>query len=480
MNWEDAIGHNFGGSDYKNNKITSPVEKATTHLMERHHFITIEETKEIWYYDNGVYVAGGEITIEKEAQKLLGYKLKNKDLAEIKAQIIRQSYVKMKEIDADINTLNLNNGLYDIDNDRLLKHTPAYYSINQKPIVYDKDAKPKRFIKFLQEVLYPTHILTAIDAMAYTFHRDYIVEILYLLVGLGANGKSVFTKLLTEMHGTQNISNVGMKAIIDNNFALSDLEHKDVNIDNELSSQTINETAILKKLTGGSRQKIRIERKYQKAYDTYLYTKLFFNANKVPITSDNTDAYSRRVAIISFPNKFDGKTADKDLILTLTDEKEISGIFNTLMRALRRIRKNKDVYLNENTIEEKRVKYERAANPIRAFLDEVIDIETMEENENQFEKYELKKEDLYEAYEKYCKRYTLPLDNYDSFCTKIKRDQGYEDARRTEKDEKGKSKKVSYWLYMLLVPEYTPINPQKTLTTLGLKVLDTLDRYKVI
>ena len=464
MNWEDAVGHNFAG--FRDSKKPSLIEQTSEKLLKENHFMTIRETGEIWYYDDGVYVNGGEKLIEIEAEKMFRYKLKNKDLAEIKAHIIRQTYVKMEEIDANINTINLKNGLYDIDNDRLLNHTPAYYSINQKPIVYNKDAKPNRFWSFLKEILYPVDTRTIVDAMAYTFHRDYIVEIIYILVGFGANGKSVLMKLLTAMHGPKNVSNVSLTTMIKNNFAVSDLEHKDVNIDTELSSQTITETAVLKRLTGGSKQPQRIERKYERAYDTTLYAKLFFNANKVPVSPDNSDAYHRRVVTISFPNRFDGKTADKDLIFTLTDEKEISAIFNILMKALRRIRKNKDVYVSEKTIEEKRQRYEMAANPVRAFLDEVIDKETMEENENQFEKYLLKKEDLYEAHEKYCKRHTLPLDKYDSFCYKIKNEQGYQDARVSEKDDKGKPKKVSYWLNILLIPECsnTTNPPQKTLT----------------
>jgi hypothetical protein len=31
--------------------------------------VTIQETDEIWYYKNGVYVPGGEIIIAKEAKR---------------------------------------------------------------------------------------------------------------------------------------------------------------------------------------------------------------------------------------------------------------------------------------------------------------------------------------------------------------------------------------------------------------------------
>ena len=116
----------------------------------------------------------------------------------------------------------------------------------------------------------------------------------------------------------------------------------------------------MKRLTGGSRQPIRIQRKNQRAYDTTLYAKLFFNANKIPESEDMSDAYNRRVIIITFPNRFEGALEDKQLITKLTTESEKSGIFNLLMNALRQIRQNKDIYVNEKTIEERRLKYLRA------------------------------------------------------------------------------------------------------------------------
>ena len=263
-----------------------------------HKFITIEESQEILYYDNGVYVPGAEVIIEKHAEKLYGYTLANKHLAEIKGHIMRKTYHKREEIDADINIINLKNGLYNIVDDKLSKHTPKYLSINQKPIAYNKYATPERFGKFLQEIFYPRDIRTAVDEMAYTFYRDYIVELIFVLYGLGVNGKTVFTSLLTSLHGTRNVSNVPLPAMLNNRFALADLENKDVNIDSELPYSTIKETSILKKLTSGSKQPIRIERKNQRAYDTGLYAKLFFNANRIPESMDMSDAYNRRMIII--------------------------------------------------------------------------------------------------------------------------------------------------------------------------------------
>ncbi|MDQ6863513.1 MAG: DUF5906 domain-containing protein [Thermoproteota archaeon] len=99
------------------------------------------------------------------------------------------------------------------------------------------------------------------------------------------------------------------------------MANKDVNIDTELSSATIHETSILKKLTG--RQPVRIERKNQRAHDATLHAKLFFSANKIPQTADESDAYFRRNVVISFANKFEDK-ADPDLLGKLTTHEEMS------------------------------------------------------------------------------------------------------------------------------------------------------------
>ena len=93
----------------------------------------------------------------------------------------------------------------------------------------------------LNQVLYSRDIRTAIDAMAYTFYRDYDIEVIFILYGVGANGKTVFTSLLTHLQGKNNVSNVPLPTILRNRFALSDLENKDLNIDNELPGYMINE-----------------------------------------------------------------------------------------------------------------------------------------------------------------------------------------------------------------------------------------------
>ena len=237
--------------------------------------------------------------------------------------------------------------------------------------------------------------------MAYTLYRDNPFEIITTLFGYGANGKSVFTFLVTSLHGMKNVSNVPLSAILNDTFALSDLENKSVNFDTELSGATIYDTAILKRLTGS--QPVRIQRKNQRAYDTTLYTKLFFSANRIPPTVDFSDAYYRRNIILGFPNQFEeGNNADSDLKNKLTTEEELSGIFNVLMTALRNLLKNKRIFVHEKSIQERRDKYELAVNPIEYFKQKVIAEDSLESDR-------ILKETLYRAYEIFARENKLPI-----------------------------------------------------------------------
>jgi len=77
----------------------------------------------------------------------------------------------------------MKNGLYNIETNELMKHTPDYLSFVQIPIFYNRESKPKLFGKFLKEVLYPREIRTAVEAIAYTLWRDNQFEIINVLFG---------------------------------------------------------------------------------------------------------------------------------------------------------------------------------------------------------------------------------------------------------------------------------------------------------
>jgi putative DNA primase/helicase len=163
-----------------------------------------------------------------------------------------------------------------------------------------------------------------------------------------------------------------------------------------------------------------------------------------------SDAYNRRIIIIAFPNRFDGDKEDKQLISKLITEEEISGLFNVLMIALRRILRNNEIYVNEKTIEEKRNKYERTANPIKSFLSEAV-------AEDSTEADSVIKEEFYRAYSRFCQKYSLPVEKIEMFGKILKGKLGFHDGRQSTGDRK------TYWRGRRLTAEYILEIQQKTI-----------------
>ena len=272
----------------------------------------------------------------------------------------------------------------------------------------------------MKQVLYQQDIRTAVEIIAYSFIRKNLFERYFILIGTGANGKSVFVGVLSNLHGLKNISNVPLHSLVTNRFALADLENKDANVDTELSSSTINDMSILKKLTGP--QPLRIERKGQDAYDAIVWAKHFFNANELPPTSDNSDAHYRREIIITFPIQFQGKKDDPNLLNKLTTEEEMSGIFNLIVNSMRTIVNRNEIHVNASTTSQRRAKAELIRNPVKAFLNDAL---AKEPDPDDYET----SEDMYEAYSRFGNSHKLYLLGSDTFSESLRKDHGLRKER---------------------------------------------------
>ena len=264
----------------------------------------------------------------------------------------------------------------------------------------------------------------------------------------------MFIGVLSNLHGLGNISNVPLHSLVADRFASADLENKDVNVDTELSSSTINDMSQLKRLTGN--QPTRIQRKGQHAYDTVLWAKQFFNANQLPRTSDESDAHYRREIVISFPRQFQGKNEDPNLLKKLITEEELSGIFNIVIKCLRTIGNRNEIYVNSKSISERRKRAELTRDPITVFLDVAIS------KDPKYDDFETK-DDFYTAFIKFCNKKKLPVLSYDEFAKTLKKEHSLTKDRKMIE-----GKKQTIWKCVKLVKfKSTDDAAQQTLETEG-------------
>jgi phage/plasmid-associated DNA primase len=239
--------------------VETKVRELTETLESRYHFAAMQDTEELFYYneDNEIYEPA-EALVKAQLEGQYPGVITN-TVTNVIQKLARRHLHKREAFDADLYILNMVNGLYDIRTNTLLPHTWEYLSKKQIPITFDPKIKPKKFGKFLSEVNYPNQIRTTIESIAYTFLRDNPFEIYVILLGFGSNGKSVLMHVLTKLHGEDNVSNTSLARLLSDRFAKIDLEGKNVNLDMEMSKATIDDMSVLKELTGAQPHKGRTQ-----------------------------------------------------------------------------------------------------------------------------------------------------------------------------------------------------------------------------
>jgi putative DNA primase/helicase len=457
---DDDNNYNHNNSPKDKDEEEDIIEIATTRILAAYRFVTIEESDEIYWYNEGVYLPGGEVKIKKLCEDYYGFDLSIHDRTEIREHIRCKTYHKLADFDSDINIINLKNGLYDLQTNTLMPHSHNYLSLKQTPIYYDPRAKSRFFNRFVKQIVYFEDIRSLLELMAYTFYRNNPFEVIVILLGDGSNGKSVLFGVLTALHGDRNVSNVSIRTILERPFALYDFLGKNCNLDSELSTGKIEDTAVLKKITG--QQLVRVEQKNQKAFDARIYAKLWLSANRVPYSSDQTNAWFRRNIIIATPNTFDVnadplqgiKKMDINQLSKLTTDEELSGIFNMLMKHLRRVLKNKEIYVSANSIEERRTKYLLAADPLTAFVETCIE-QTPEHIRNTI------KDAMYIAYSEFCTKNTVGAMTKEAFGRAMTKRFHWTTEPQRIKLLDGNEKVYKVWVSLSLTPEYEKIAQQK-------------------
>ena len=377
-------------------------------LIALHHFKTLQDTEEVIYYEDGYYHYEGEARVRAESERVFGEYINSYHVNEILNHIRRSTYINRKELNKDLWTLNLENGLFNIKSFEFTPHIPDLITTIRMPLNYDPDATCPAIEKFISEVVYSEHVTLIKEMIGYCLYHDYTYQNWFLLHGEGANGKSKMLSLIGKFLGEENISSIGLQDL-NQRFAPVNLYGKSANVVADLSDADLKRTARLKQLTGGDL--ITAEPKFKNAFTYFNFAKLIYSCNKVPLTEDKSKAFFRRVIFIPFPNTFViGKNADEKIIDKLTTKEELSGLLNVAIAGLKHIAGNGG-FSGYLTPEENEDLYERASNPVYGFFYDCCEVDV--------EKYVVKME-LYDAFCEYCKEMRIIAFSEKKFIQEIK------------------------------------------------------------
>ncbi|MCK4619353.1 MAG: toprim domain-containing protein, partial [Desulfobacterales bacterium] len=331
--------------------------------------VRFDSYKRFWFYnkDIGLWTENAEQILEFALRKgLLPEKyLSRYYVREVLSDTKSLVFDLAKPAEPAPELIPFKNGIFNLSRDNLEAYKPELFFTNQLPVKYKPDASCPLIDQIFSELVADPDIL--FELCAYCLCRSYQYAKWFFLYGSGGNGKSLFTNILAMMLGHENVKSLTPHDLQNNRFASAGLFGKLANIAGEISYQKLEKTDVLKRLVGGDL--IRGERKFKDAFYFQNYAKLIFNTNELPKTYDQTRAFYRRLYLVEFPNRFEGKLEDKSLISKIT-KKELEGLTVKSLKYLKAFIDRGYYFASDASVEELQAKYTRLTNPLNVFLSE--------------------------------------------------------------------------------------------------------------
>jgi putative DNA primase/helicase len=240
------------------------------------------------------------------------------------------------EFDQGEHSINCQNGeLHWTGNEwELRPHQRESYRTTQIPVAYDAAAMAPRFNQFLGEVFSDDldredKAVIVCEALGYSLLSSSEFEKFFLLIGPGANGKSVLMETVNALVGSKNTVAV-QPSQFENKFQRAHLHGKLVNLVTEIAEGSVLADAQVKAIVSG--ELTTAEHKHKPPFDFYPFCTCWFGTNHMPHTRDFSEALFRRTVILTFNRTFDETEQDKKLKIKL--RAELPGILNLALEAM--------------------------------------------------------------------------------------------------------------------------------------------------
>ena len=225
---------------------------------------------------------------------------------------------------------------------------PTDYNTVQLQYMYNQHATCPNWEKFIDEITAGNKEAAKVlqEFAGYALLPTCKYQSALLLKGGGANGKSVYTDIISAVFGGIGedgrgyISGVEPSKLKDN-FRLMPFQHAFLNISSDTESDIRGGEGVLKKIIAG--EVLEDSYKYKDSMPFATRTKLIMCCNNFPYTNDTSDGFMRRFLIIEFPMHYvknpRPNTNERKLDPNLKDKlmEELPGIFNWVLKGLRRL-----------------------------------------------------------------------------------------------------------------------------------------------
>ena len=326
--------------DNKNNKIDE-VEFCTWFISKH----PLKYVGGIFYDIDGII---SEEKLKKEIVDALKPYVKTNIVKRAKQILDALRYESMCEIiPKHTDRIHFKNGTYFIDGGFVPEKE---FCSNRLPVNYNSDAvPPTRWLRFLDELLYPEDIYTLQEFMGYILIPTTKAQAMLLLIGNGGEGKSRVGFVCRNLLGN-NMTICSISTLANNRFSLADQEGMLLMIDDDMKMEALTDTGVIKAVVT-MEDKMNLERKGKQSYQGYLNVRIMaFGNGSLSSLYDKSDGFYRRQITIRVKEKSQNRVDDRNLSAKLSEETE--GIALWCLKGLKRLIKNEFHFtISERTLQ---------------------------------------------------------------------------------------------------------------------------------
>ena len=302
------------------------------------------ETEFVYWYQDGCYrhISSGEL--KSKIKEFIPLDIRRpKQWEDTYKDILTDNvFVRFEDLNNESNLINFRNGLYDIQKDELMEHSPDYKITFQCDCNYNPDApEPKTLLKYLETLTEGDADLKATlqewFGLIISNYNANMCKKSVALFGSGDTGKSKYISMMAELIGIDNICSTPIQDL-SSRFGAGNLYGTKAVIIDDQKGENIEDGSTYKAITGMGI--IQAELKGKQAF-TFLYKGgITFTCNAMPYIKDDKGSHMfERMLIVPCDNVIPDEEKDPLLMDKLISEKE--GIVLWALEGLKRLISNK-------------------------------------------------------------------------------------------------------------------------------------------
>lgn len=400
---KDCIATEFTGfhtilRDSKGNEKLIPNYQDLRQFFEREHqYKGLYDSGIVMVWDKTHYRPYGKNYLNQFAQEHFDPPAKDTMRREF-TNLVNCTNLKDRDwwVDGTRGKINFKNGYLDFDTMDFLPHDASLPFRYVLPYEYDAQAKAPNFMRMLSLVTGGDQKVMdlLLEFMGYSLsNNDCWAQKVLVLIGDGANGKSTFINVLTDLAGEGNYSSVNMEDLNKSEYSRQLLDGKLFNISEETPTKALLNNSLFKSLaTGGE---VQVRQIYKDPYSIRNSAKLIFTCNELPGSPDLSYGFYRRLLIVPFKYTFKKKDPTYDPHIADKLKKELPGIFNLALAGYQRLVKNQG-FTECDSVEDEVSRYEEENNSILRWIKDHMVVHTNGGFETNFAPIK----DLYDSYKK--------------------------------------------------------------------------------